>query len=59
MRVHPFERSVARFVDAVRAGAPDVVFCTPTDARETLRTALACERSLLEESRVVRLSELA
>jgi myo-inositol 2-dehydrogenase / D-chiro-inositol 1-dehydrogenase len=59
MRVHPFERSVARFVDAVHEGAPAAVFCTPADARETLRTALACERSLLEGGRVVQLSELA
>ena len=58
MHVHPFERSVARFVDAVRDGTPATVFCTPEDARETLRTALACERSLLEGGRVVQLSEL-
>jgi predicted dehydrogenase len=58
MHVHPFERSVARFVDAARKGAPGDVFCTPADARETLRTALACERSLLEGGRTVQLTEL-
>jgi predicted dehydrogenase len=59
MRIHPFERSIRRFVDAVRDGDPAAVFCTPADARETLRTALACERSLLEDGRVVALSELS
>jgi predicted dehydrogenase len=58
MTVHPFERSVARFVEAVRAGTPDAVFCTPRDARETLRTALACERSLLEGGRTVDLADV-
>ncbi len=59
MQVHPFERSVRRFVDAVRGDDPRHVFCTPADARETLRTALACERSLLDGGRVVALSELS
>jgi hypothetical protein len=59
MSVHPFERSVARFADAVRESAPETVFCTPRDARETLRTALACERSLLDGGRVVELAEIA
>jgi hypothetical protein len=59
MGLHPFERSIARFVDAAREGSPGAVFCTPPDARETLRTALACERSLLDGGRVVQLSELA
>jgi predicted dehydrogenase len=58
MTVHPFERSVARFVEAVRAGAPDTVFCTPRDALETLRAALACERSLLDGGRTVELAEI-
>jgi myo-inositol 2-dehydrogenase / D-chiro-inositol 1-dehydrogenase len=58
MQVHPFERSVRRFVDAVRAGTPAAVFCTPADARETLRTALACERSLLAGGAVVPVSDL-
>jgi len=57
MTVHPFERSVARFVEAVRNGTPETVFCTPDNARETLRAALACERSLLEGGRTVQLSE--
>lgn len=58
MSVHPFERSVARFIDAVRAGTPDAVYCTPRDAIGTLATALACERSLLDGGRVVELSEV-
>jgi myo-inositol 2-dehydrogenase/D-chiro-inositol 1-dehydrogenase len=58
MKVHPFERSVTRFVEAVRGNDPHAVFCTPGDALETLRTALACERSLLEGSRVVQLAEI-
>jgi len=58
MTTHPFERSVARFVAAVRDDDPLSVFCTPADARETLRTALACERSLLEDGRVVALTEI-
>ncbi len=36
MTVHPFERSVARFVEAVRAGDPGRVFCAPRDALGTL-----------------------
>lgn len=59
MRVHPFERSVARFVEAVRERDPDHVFCTPRDALGTLRTALACERSLLEGGRAVDPAEIA
>ena len=58
MSVHPFERSVARFVEAVRHGTREAVFCTPANARETLRTALACELSLLEGGRVVQLTEI-
>jgi predicted dehydrogenase len=58
MTVHPFERSVARFVGAVRAGSPGAVFCTPRDAIGTLATALACERSLLEGGRSVELSDI-
>jgi myo-inositol 2-dehydrogenase/D-chiro-inositol 1-dehydrogenase len=58
MSVHPFERSLARFVDAVAAGTPDAVFCTPRDAIGTLATALACERSLLEGGRSVEVSEV-
>lgn len=59
MTIHPFERSIARFADAVRAQDPEHVFCTPRDAIGTLQTALACERSLLEGGRVVAVSELA
>ena len=59
MSVHPFERSVARFVEAVLTGNPGAVFCTPPDARGTLRTALACERSLVDGGRVVELEEIA
>ena len=59
MTVHPFERSVARFVEAVRAGDPGRVFCAPRDALGTLLTALACERSLLEGGRSVELAEVA
>ena len=58
MRIHPFERSVARFVDAAGSGDPSAVFCTPEDARETLRAALACERSLLDGGRAVELREI-
>jgi predicted dehydrogenase len=58
MKVHPFERSVVRFVEAVREGDPKAVFCTPNDAFETLRTALACERSLLNGARTVELAEI-
>ncbi len=58
MKVHPFERSVARFFEAVEAGTPDAVFCTPRDAIGTLATALACELSLLDGGRVVELSEV-
>jgi myo-inositol 2-dehydrogenase/D-chiro-inositol 1-dehydrogenase len=58
MTVHPFERSIARFVDAAQGNTTDAVFCTPADARETLRTALACERSLLEDGRAVQLAEI-
>ena len=37
---------VAGFLDAVRAGDPGGVYCTPADALATLRVALACERAL-------------
>ena len=58
MGVHPFERSVARFLDAAAAGDKSRVFCTPPDALGTLATALACERSLLEGGRAVELAEI-
>jgi len=43
---HPFERSIARFLDAARAGDPSLVACTPADAARTLAVAVACERAL-------------
>jgi myo-inositol 2-dehydrogenase/D-chiro-inositol 1-dehydrogenase len=43
---HPFERSIARFLDAVRSRDPSRVFCTPRDAARTLAVANACERAL-------------
>jgi predicted dehydrogenase len=46
----PLRRSVTRFLDAVRAGDPDLPFCLPPDAHQTLEIALACERSLAEGS---------
>jgi predicted dehydrogenase len=58
MTLHPFERSLARFVEAVETGRPDAVFCTPRDAIGTLATALACERSLLEGGRAVTVAEV-
>jgi len=45
-RTRPFERSVDRFVAAARAGDPDLVFCTPADAAETLAVAAAAEAAL-------------
>ena len=48
----PMGRSIARFLDAVRAGDRDAVFCSPADARRTLAVALACERSLEQGRRV-------
>lgn len=56
--VHPFERTIARFLEAAAAGDPARVFCTPRDALGTLAVALACERSLLEDGRAVELSEI-
>jgi myo-inositol 2-dehydrogenase / D-chiro-inositol 1-dehydrogenase len=44
--VDPFAGSVQRFIDAVRAGDPSRVACTPADALGTLRVAVACERAL-------------
>ena len=45
-RSQPFQRSVDRFVSAVRAGDPDLVFCTPADAAQTLAVAAAAEAAL-------------
>jgi predicted dehydrogenase len=53
----PFERSVARFLDAVRAGQPGRVFCTPADAVRTLAVATAAEQALLA-GRTVRVAIL-
>ena len=43
---HPFERSVRRFLDAVRDRAPGAVACTPPDAAATLAVAIAAEQAL-------------
>jgi myo-inositol 2-dehydrogenase / D-chiro-inositol 1-dehydrogenase len=43
---HPFERSLARFLEAVRTGDTSRVFCTPADAAGTLAVAEACRRAL-------------
>src|SRR5207253_273797 len=43
---HPFERSLARFLEAARERDPSRVFCMPADALETLAVAEACERAL-------------
>jgi myo-inositol 2-dehydrogenase / D-chiro-inositol 1-dehydrogenase len=51
----PMHRSIAGFLGAVRASDPRGVFCTPADALETLRVALACERAL-ESGTVVSVS---
>lgn len=53
----PFERSIGRFLDAVRAGQPGQVFCTPADAVRTLSVASAAEQALLE-GRTVRVAIL-
>jgi predicted dehydrogenase len=42
----PFQRSVDRFLDAVRARDKQAVFCTPRDALGTLAVANACEQAL-------------
>jgi myo-inositol 2-dehydrogenase / D-chiro-inositol 1-dehydrogenase len=42
----PFDGSVDRFVTAVRAGEPDLVFCPPADAVRTLAVAAAAEAAL-------------
>ncbi len=52
-RQHPFERSIARFIEAVRAGDPELVFCTPADAAATLAVAEACEQALVSGETVV------
>jgi len=42
----PRQRSIDRFLAAARAGDPAAVPCTPGDALETLRAALAAERAI-------------
>ena len=42
----PFTRSVSRFLEAVRQGDPEHVFCTPQDATRTLAVAVAAEEAL-------------
>ena len=46
VEVDPWQHNVARFLEAVRAEAPDTVCSTPHDAAQTLRAALACEVAL-------------
>ncbi|HEU5390306.1 MAG TPA: Gfo/Idh/MocA family oxidoreductase [Streptosporangiaceae bacterium] len=43
---HPFERSVGRFLAAVRDRDPAAVACTPADAAATLAVAVAAEEAL-------------
>jgi myo-inositol 2-dehydrogenase/D-chiro-inositol 1-dehydrogenase len=43
---HPFERSIDRFVEAVKQRDPSLVVTTPADALRTLAVANACERAL-------------
>jgi myo-inositol 2-dehydrogenase/D-chiro-inositol 1-dehydrogenase len=49
---HPFTRTIARFLEAVRAADPSRVFCTPDDAARTLAVASACERALARSEAV-------
>jgi predicted dehydrogenase len=44
----PRESSLDRFLEAVRAGDPSAVPCTPADALHSLRVALACERAVAD-----------
>lgn len=53
----PFERSVRRFLDAVRDRDPDAVACGPADAAATLAVADAAERAL-GSGRAVRVEAL-
>jgi hypothetical protein len=46
------ERSMSRFLRAVRERDPAAVVCTPPDAAATLAVAIAAERAL-ETSRAV------
>jgi myo-inositol 2-dehydrogenase/D-chiro-inositol 1-dehydrogenase len=42
----PMQRSIARFLEAARTGDAGLVFCSPSDALQTLAVAVACERAL-------------
>jgi predicted dehydrogenase len=44
--IHPFERTIDRFLEAARRGDRSRVFCTPRDAARTLAVATACEQAL-------------
>jgi predicted dehydrogenase len=50
--VHPFERSMRRFLGAASERDPVAVVCIPSDAAATLAVAIAAERAL-ETSRAV------
>jgi myo-inositol 2-dehydrogenase/D-chiro-inositol 1-dehydrogenase len=45
-RSAPFDRSVDRFLAAVRSADPSLVFCPPADAARTLAVAAAAEKAL-------------
>jgi len=49
----PRESSLDRFLEAVRAGDPSAVPCTPADALHSLRATLACERAVAEGGTVL------
>lgn len=49
---HPFDREVQRFLEAVRRGEPELVFCPPADAVATLAVAVALEESLVSGNEV-------
>lgn len=46
MVAHPMDRTLARFLEAARAGDRDAVSCTPREALGTLAVVLACEQAL-------------
>ena len=48
----PIRRGMERFLEAVRVGDPALVACGVSAADESLRVALACERSLASGGRV-------
>ena len=50
--VHPRVSTVTRFLDAVRSANPGAVACSPADALDTLRVALACETAIASGRRV-------